>query len=343
MNRNVFFVAILFCCLLTLPAFAQNEINFSFVTEGIQTATRNTDILMDDPSVSSSVYGESGARKAGFGDGIQPGFGLGAEIQISPSTKAITIPVGFTWRNFQVNMWAPLILNRTMKYTGYEASTSGVGDITFRLGYPFRYELFADKTSWFYPELKIKIPTGDAEANDSGYLVPLGTGSLDFTVGISGWLQLNEKSGFDLRTQYRMNGTDDRIAQTIIDSDIITTTYDVKNGNFWFLSGEYSRMVRTFLNDRLHLNGFAGISLMLHGDGTTDWFSTSELTSENASGSFSNYQSMTLVDLSLGAELTAANYTVRTLIVIPAITNRHELSRDDNRSIAFRIGGSFHF
>ncbi|MBD3165208.1 hypothetical protein GF324_01275, partial [bacterium] len=254
--------------LISRPASAQENIDLILVNESIESAIRNTNIIADDPSLTGAQYGmktqdDSDEDEEGEGDGQAVGLAamplyVGAEVAVNPSTRSLTLPVSTRFRKTDLSLKLPFIFSRTMDYASKTASASGVGDISFTVGRWFKVSDYM-----LYPEFMLKLPTGDAEADDGGYLVPLGSGSTDFSLGLGSMFEVYKGRVF-ARMQYRNNGSDTRVAEYDVNGTTFQSEYDTKNGNLLLINGEYSQPINT------RFAGFGGLSLLFGGDGTTD-------------------------------------------------------------------------
>ena len=109
-------------------------------------------------------------------------FGIGLDVGFaaffSNYLKMYYIPISYMFlEKFTASVNIPYI-SRTIKNLGTEYSASGIGDMRVGISY-----------SWIIPMIlagitnfKVSLPTGDENASDSGFSVPLGTGGYSFSL-----------------------------------------------------------------------------------------------------------------------------------------------------------------
>lgn len=275
---------------------AQEDIYVTITTEGLLSTIASTDLLLSDPTITSSILPPANDFRRNYeGDRRQRGFisnfGLNTLFEVgSKQRNWVFTPYYDVTSNLSIQVGIPYILQRTMKYYDKDVTASGIGDVTIDASYIWP---FADSGNVFNTRVCVKLPTGDSEAMDGGYLVPLGTGSLDFLIG-SKFVKDTYKYSLLGNLLFRKNGVNKKTVQMIDASDpshMITSDYDITNGDMFNIS-TFGRLA---VGSRWEL--WLGAGAVVIGDGETKYTTVDNQSSTTETGGFSNNQGMTLLDL----------------------------------------------
>jgi hypothetical protein len=227
-----------------------------------------------------------------------------------------------------------------MSYAVTTKEASGLGDIGLGIGRGFTYKEIMTNFNLF-----VKLPTGDDEKMVDNYLVPLGTGSIDWILNLS-VMKTGKKSSLIGTALFKINGSSEMITEIIHNedpdnnpntTDIETINYDITNGNMCSLNGRWDY----FLNDRWTAGGAVVFSTV--GEGSTDAEHSYNygLASTTQNG-ISNRQDLTLIDIvpMLSCEVFKIDWTG--IVKIPAYTQRHEGNIEEARglTILFKLSRS---
>jgi hypothetical protein len=212
------------------------------------------DFLLSDPALSkmrfnqgpgtSNLYDmtEQSSPSGGAGGG-PPSTELvfGMQTQVSNDMISYSVPVGLdipipfgeSMRNtLSLSATVPLILQRKLDYTNKEAITRGLGDLILSSGLTMPWYDNAYKTRLFF---STKLNTGDKNANDEGYLVPLGTGSIDYYLSFSAEALDWGIFYAGMHAYYRIGGETERIYESLNTATSSTkiTEENTLNGDLW--------------------------------------------------------------------------------------------------------------
>lgn len=307
--------------LSSIPVMAQSHLEATFTTEGIETVIGNTSGIINEP-ISNKI-------KDKFSDEDQTqqsGFNIGAEILVNENSKNISIPLKYRLWTIDFIASVPYFFNKRMEYSIKSAETSGVGDISLGAGYG---RIFSE--TYLYGEIGVKLPTGDDEATDSDYLVPLGTGSTDVVLFGLAHRDLNDTFGLGLSLSYKINGSSSKTAE-ILDPDdnskITTVDYEITNGNLFNISTyiDYS------LASNLSLEGMFALKMI--GEGSTDKeYSNSWNSDTKTLSDISNKQDTTLLDFSAKATYSLGIFDISGGVKLPLYTDRNDDNKEDDRGV----------
>lgn len=317
-------------------SFAQQDIYVTITTEGLLSTISSTDLLLSDPTITPSIlpstddfetnydgYGRKGA--------FLSNFGVNTLFEVSSKHKSwLLTPYYDITPNLSVEFRVPYILQRTMEYYDREAEVNGVGDVTIDASYIWP---FADSGSVFTTRFYVKLPTGDSEAMDGDYLVPLGTGSLDLMIG-SRFVKDAYRYSLLGSLLFRKSGVNKKTVQMIDASDpshIITSDYDITNGDMLNLSG----FGRLLVAPRWEL--WLGASAIIVGDGETKYTTVDNQSSITESGEFSNNQGMTLLDLYPGLTCNFGVVKPYFGLKIPVVSSYKNDVDKESRDLAFIV------
>jgi len=177
----------------------------------------------------------------------------------------------------------------------------------------------------------VKLPTGDSEATDGGYLVPLGTGSLDFMIG-SRFVRDTYRYSLLGSLFFRKSGVNKNTVQMIDVSDpshIISSDYDITNGNLFNLSG----FGRLLVSPGWELYLGAGVTSI--GNGKTEFTTVDIQAGTSETGEFSNNQGMTLVDLYPGFSCNFGVVKPYFGLKIPVVSSYKQDVGKESRELTF--------
>jgi len=236
-------------------AYPQN-MNFYLTKENIVAVTSNSELIITDPinekittSIPEVILIEDTKK-----------LDLNFESGITPTSKFVKLPFGYTWKKLSASCTLPIYLRRGMNYAHGTETTSGMGDLTFKLSYKSKRDTFNYDVNFC-----VKLPTGDANKQVNGYLVPLGTGSTDI-IGHVNLSYSKNKSLIYCSLMYRLNGSIDRIAQITYpdNGEVETINYNIKYGNTFIFSAKY------YYNFWNYASLVAGLSTSTNGKGSMD-------------------------------------------------------------------------
>lgn len=333
---------IIFLLISCLPyaIYAQADLETTFTTEGIESVITSTESIIDDPMDLVSEYpGVSTNEENSF---PEYGLDLGMEMLVTKNNKVYSIPLSFSHYKWNFRASIPYYFQRQMNYALKEAETSGLGDIYTGIGYNF--EVF---NLDFYSELGIKLPTGDDVAKDGSYLVPLGSGSTDFSLLIAANKTLNDDFNLGFGAFIKQNGESSKTGEIIHndnpDGDINTTDitslkYDVTNGNLfkvytrldWFLSYGFSADFKLIMK--------------IFTEGSTDkTYSYSWNDDKDKFTGISNKQDMLLIDFTPKITYSISLFEIGLGLNFPLVTNRNDDNLEEERSISSVLKFNYNF
>ncbi len=334
----LFLFAFMVSCLFS------DTILITITPEGVETVTENTELILSDPFVEEIITGTTepeekteDSEEAETGKLI--GFKIGIEMTVTGPTKAISLPLGYTFKKISFGITLPYILKREMKYLLETKTASGFGDISFKVG----------SNKWiknvnFGLNIQAKLPTGDSENMEDGYLVPLGTGSTDLVVSLSAFKYL-QKYSLSGNLTYKLNGISEKTAELLYDDmdnnpatdDIETIKYDIHNGNMLIFKGNFDY----YLN-KWTVGGLLVFSTT--GEGSKDIIRTNNWEGPTVKeNDISNLQDMTLLDIIPMVSYRLLRTDITLLAKIPVYTKRNEANDEDERKlvVSFKIGRKF--
>jgi len=335
---------LLFLFVFMVSCLFSDTILITITPEGVETVTENTELILSDPFVEQIVTGttEPGEEKEDSEEaetGKLTGFEAGIEMTVTGPTKAISLPLGYTFKKFNFGITLPYILKREMRYLLKTKTASGIGDISFKVGTSRRM-----KNINFGLNIQAKLPTGDSENMEDGYLVPLGTGSTDFVLDFSAFKYF-QKYSFSGNLTFKVNGTSEKTAQLLYDDmdnnpatdDIETIKYDIHNGNMLIFKGNLD-----YYLDKWTVGGLLVFATTSEGSKdiarTNNWGGPT--VKEN---DVSNLQDMTLLDIIPMVSYRLFRTDITLLAKIPILTKRNEANDEDERKlvVSFKVGRKF--
>jgi len=308
-------------------------VDIFFIPEGVLTTTQSTTQIVTDPfnSTNQSVTATSETSS----------LSAGAETEVSKYAKSLTLPLAYSWKNYSASLSVPYFFERTMHYSVGDKTTSGLGDISLGIGYSGDF----DTRDSYLLNLLLKLPTGDDKKMADGFLVPLGTGTVDYSASLL-MTRKYEDYFFRFKISGRLNSVAKKCAEICYaDQDNIagtkyieTINYDIKNGNSvkLLLGCDYNVWSR--------LDILSALDLAIYGDGTTELTKTYSWNRPAVSQpSMPNRQELIMADLNLGAKYTLALWEVGTYLSIPVYTQREVDNNEEERSIGFKLKFDYKF
>jgi len=334
---------LLFLLVFMVSCLFSDTVLITITPEGVETVTENTELILSDPFVveiitSTTEPEEEKEDSEEAETGKLTGFEAGMEMTVTGPTKAISLPLGYTFKKINFGLTVPYILKREMKYLLKTKTASGIGDISFKVG----------TSRWmkdinFGLNIQAKLPTGDSDNMEGGYLVPLGTGSTDFVLDLSAFKYF-QKYSFSGNLTFKVNGTSEKTAELIYDVDnnpateeIETVKYDIHNGNMLIFKGNFD----------YYLNKWTVGGLLVF---ATTAEGSKDLTRTNNWGGptvkendISNLQDMTLLDIIPMVSYRLLRTDITLLAKIPILTKRNEANDEDERKlvVSFKVGREF--
>ena len=325
--KKIFFISYL--TLITGLLYSQTSLQTGFTTEGIETVTKNTELLIEEPLVNKIINAK---KQVLYGNEMS--MSIGVETMINSSGKQLNLPINYRYKRFDFSVLLPYYLSRKMSYSLETAETKGFGDAAIGLGYG------NDSSSFrYYIHVDAKLPTGDAGKMENGYLVPLGTGSTDFMFYTTATKHFNKKIALSGNFIYKYNGSSTKIAEIVrFDNpddninieDIENVEYTITNGNFLNIDASISYLLKSGLS----IN--ADIAYRSIGSGNTDkkysysWNNeTEEITG------LSNKQEVKMLDFRPKLVYSTMLFDISAGMKLPLYTKRHEDNMEDNRGLGF--------
>lgn len=333
MKKHLLFLTILLWA--GSHVFSQN-VEFYATQENVETIIKNPDLVLLDPQIMDYYFDIPGSLEfpelLTLGDVDLPGsggldnFNIYGEFVVTPNNIMLRVPFRYTLGNLRLSVSIPYYFHRSLAYTHGKVSTRGLGDIQTSLVYrlrskSFRSEFIADA----------KLPTGNHNKQIQGFLVPLGTGSYDFSLGNISNYRINRFSVIG-NANYRISGSHHRLVQ-ITYADIDETElidYTITNGN--------TLTANLVFNYRLGYGValMAGASVLNNSDGsfsrthTYNWDKPKEEYSN-----LSAQQDFTYVDLNLGLTYNIFGFNFFANFRPPLYTLYNEVNTDKKREPMF--------
>ncbi len=249
MKKILFLLAILIA-INTEQLLSQETISITFTPEGVETVTESTDQLLTDP------LNNNDSQYTGNLENIENQLfnfstTVGMSVDISENSKAITIPFMFTYDEFLFDVSVPYYLSRKMIYSDGIKETSGLGDLSVGVDY-----LKEINKIWYQANFDVKLPTGDENKLVDNYLIPLGSGSTDYSISAKISKYFENNFSFHGSLSYRFNGEVDRTIKLKhfnedgTERGIETIDYTITNGNVFSASllTKYSILKNLSLN-----------------------------------------------------------------------------------------------
>jgi len=316
-------------CLLVLAAIlSAQSVDISFIPEGVQTTTQSTAQIITDPFNNTTQTVLTTPETSSLS--------AGAETEVGKYAKSLTVPLAYSYKNYCASLSVPYFFERSMNYSVGDKTASGIGDISLGAGYFNTID--ALDTIGYQVNLLVKLPTGDDKKMTDGYLVPLGTGSVDYSFG----LMLTRKYG-DYFLRFKTSGRINSIAKksteiTYANQGIETINYDIKNGN----SVKFCFGCDYRIWSRLYL--LTALDMSVYGDGTTDLSRTYSWARPAVSqNGIANKQELTMMDFNLGASYNLAIWELGAYLAVPVYTKRETTNSEEDRAVSFRLKFDYKF
>ncbi|MBU0742685.1 hypothetical protein KKG45_06615 [bacterium] len=272
------------------------------------------------PGDGDDETGEDGEKDAA-------GAGISTYVDVTENMKAGVLTPFYRFSPmFAMKAHVPLIFDRTLNYFGYDASASGLGDIT--LDAEYTKPLAAPGTQLRFAA-SVKLPTGNEEKtveDDTGfeYAVPLGTGTTDYILR-GQYAKSTPKRGLLFGLMYRKNSP----VESVFDYGTYTAT--TKTTNASQIVGSVFGRHRASRSWWLHM----GATIVKLGDGKSETeFSDGSPTVDNGAN-----MAGTLIDLFPGVSYALGKFNPFVGVRIPVATSYDNEFRDDKRdtSIIFQF------
>ena len=77
-----------------------DTILITITPEGVETVTENTELILSDPFVEEIITGTTEPEQETTEEGALYGFEVGIEMTLTGPTKAISLPLGYTFKKF---------------------------------------------------------------------------------------------------------------------------------------------------------------------------------------------------------------------------------------------------
>ncbi len=320
---------------LVPPIPAQEDTEFplrDFIGEGLWTLMHSTELIFDEPLLAAEMYAGLNERSAQKRkQGWESGLYMRTEVMHTVSTGAVYAPVRFQYRHFRVGAVFPYYMRREIPYNGFDAQAAGFGDMSV-----FTETSFRISRSWFMGKVSVKLPTGETTKTDrydgKNYPVPLGTGTFDYSFGISTIIPLYLSSvGGDydvvLDWSYRINGIDEKHVKT----SGFTTEAELQNGHMYWMNAAVVKPIN------YELDVFVSGLFFESGYGETSWIirHTNGLTTR---GTESHDQRVVMIDVAPGICWHLPALSVRGLLEIPVMTSRDKANNERERSVTLKLG-----
>lgn len=333
-------MALLLLLLLSSCVFAQVDIYVPITTEGLMNTIRSTSLVLGDPTITPTTVPSTNDFQTNCnghlrGEGFMSNFGVNTSFEVSSKHKNwVVAPFYNVTSNLCVEVRLPYILRRTMEYYDHNATAGGIGDVSFDAGYTWP---FADSGNVFHTRLYVKLPTGDSEAEDGGYLVPLGTGSLDLLIS-SRFVKDTYSYSLLGNVLFRKNGVSKKTVQVVDSSDpshVVTTDYDITNGDMLC----FSTFGRLLMSPRWEV--WLGAGAMIVRSGETKFTTIDPQVGTPEEGRFSNEQGMTLLDLYPGFTYSLGVVRPYFGLKIPVVSSYEGEEERESRDLVFILQLSY--
>ena len=325
MKKLLVLLATLLACKMLLLG---SDLESSFTTEGIETVTHNTEVLIEEPLINKIKE----KKDKHFIENFNPEnmeLKIGVETIINGSGSSLNLPIMYSYGQFNISAQIPYFLARKMKYTLETVETSGLGDVSVGVGYTNQaFDMF------YNLHLDVKLPTGDDGKMEDGFLVPLGSGSTDFMLTTSASKFVTDNFSIGGGFSYKFNGSSSKIAEiTRLDSannvqGIESVDYTITNGNALNLNINCDY----YWDYGLSFGGDFAFKAI--GDGETDKEHSYSWNDEtNKLEGLSNKQAVTMLDLKASATYNISIIDITAGAKIPLFTERDENNKEGDREV----------
>ena len=330
------------------PLLLSQTMDVVFTEEGVQSVIDNTVFVIEEPTVSllTSSRVISQEQRSDQESQEQPdeqeetsefeltvdqnaiGASVGAEMNAGKNSKVLNIPLRLRWRQYTFGANVPYLYSKRFKFSMEDIETSGIGDISLSVGYGSSF-----KGIYYNTDFLVKLPTGDWENFEGGSFAPLGTGSTDFVFSGSG-VKFIGSSSVGGSVFYKHNLSSDVLVKIPAgdgtkSGDYDTVKFDITNGNLLVLGASYGYNLRGFTLG-------TGVTFFKSGEGNTDKdYQYVSAPDNNTTTTASNFQDMTLLDLTPSVSYKLSIFDFSTGVNIPVYSKYNENAKEQDRSVKF--------
>jgi len=253
--------------------------------ETLETMLQSTDLLISDPlAQAENTFEDNLISDSGMSV-------LGLTTNVSARQKLLSIPLSYRIGKFSFRLNIPYFFSRSMIYNDEKKTSTGIGDIVSSVNFEI------SKKSWkSIMKTSLKVPTGDENANDGSFMVPLGTGSYDFAFHVL-VLKTYRKFGIGLSAEYRQNGRSEKLTEgTISDSLTVIGKYEIYNGN----SLDANFLLEHFLTEKITISSLLCYKINYEGfrNYNIKYYDDNELMKEEKFSDISNKQDFIRISIS---------------------------------------------
>lgn len=287
-------------------------------------------LLREPPSLKADPIAEEGDPEDLLMFAPPPATGLQVTIEtsISPDCKFLKIPLKYSFGQLSINSSIPYFYDRSIEYAQGPVSTTGFGD--FQLG--LSYDIAADNLT-FQPSLNASLPTGNASKQVDGFLIPMGTGSLDLVTGAV--ISYNSaRFSVNNNLSYRLSGQGTRSVVLLHEQGTEEIDYKITNGNTILLNSVFNYVLTNEVMFR------AGLNSVVNSDGRLSKVHTFDWDEEGRSrvmeyDDLSANQEFIFFDASAGVQVSLLGYSVLFSMKQPLYTQFNENTPRPDRKLEF--------
>ncbi len=335
------YVFAIFVLILHSASASAQYMDIYLINESVEKVTSNSERIASDALVIDSYFNlPGGSDVVDRPDGEDPerepdvrfrfpgNFGLGVETVLTPTSKFLRLPLSYRIRDLTLSVSIPYYYQRSVKYSHGRETAAGFGDLQLNA----HYGIFG---SFFYTRFtaNLKLPTGNANKQANGYLVPLGSGSTDVMIGN---LFLTDFGPFHVSNilSYRISGSHSRNVEIFYPFSGITEQieYNVSNGNTLLLNTMLSYPIG------LGLSANGGWSLVANSKGSMDrYYRYDGDRPDRAEKNLSAHQDFLFFDLGAGLSYRFFSTDINLNLIQPVVTRRNETSGEGSRGLMFLL------
>lgn len=168
-----------------------------------------TEIIMTEPLIIAAIVEPAGSEQTIPDNTPEMDLSTSVEGSYSEFSKKITIPLWYRWKEYSFNAMIPYFISKEAQNFGGgdNLSVSGLGDVSVGTSYGKYLDKF---NTYVDANFTVKMPTGDADAEDSGTPIPLGSDTWDFSFALSGFYFMDSFT-FKSSVLYKLNGEYDNV------------------------------------------------------------------------------------------------------------------------------------
>lgn len=316
----------LFTIFILLPSLAiAQDFRIHLFPENVEALTENSERIASEPHINDESTNTPGIDER---ERItERAIGINAETVVTPQSKFVRLPLRYRMGNFAASLYIPYYYQRTVQYSHGPESAAGLGDLLARLEYRITGKM--GKATF---QANVKFPTGDANQQVNGFLVPMGTGSTDFMGGISTALDIGPLFWYN-NVGYRFSGPHNRTVKIPHPDkpDLVNSIdYEITNGNT--LAGNTTLHLPLFKN--LSLQG--GASIISNSSGTITQKHNFIGASPGPDGDKeSAQQDFLFLDALAGLSLNIFGFDFILNLTHPLLTERNENNTEEPRTTMF--------